>query len=265
VNKVIVKYDEWGRMGNRMFQYTFGKILANNKQCEFYCDSLPNFHFTKLENSPKLITQINNPLYIKEKYGNNYVNYDELLNHDGDIIVNSFLQKSEYYIPYLDKIRLWFRIGLPFDTPVKLPEKDEVVMHIRETDYKNLGILLNINYYSNLIYNTNKKVTIVTDNCNSELVQNFKNRCNIFSNEPINSFNTTSTDKSMLDFIYMLYADTLILSQSTFSWWAAFLGEHSEIYFPVNSTNNKGMWKLNPNKDDIDLYIPNKNFIKVII
>jgi hypothetical protein len=41
--KVIVKYDPYGRMGNRLFQYAFGLILSKLKNAEFYHDDIPNF------------------------------------------------------------------------------------------------------------------------------------------------------------------------------------------------------------------------------
>ena len=42
--KIIVKYDPYGRMGNRLFQYAFGLILSKLKNVELYQPELPNFN-----------------------------------------------------------------------------------------------------------------------------------------------------------------------------------------------------------------------------
>ena len=42
--RVIVQYDPYNRLGNRMFQYAFGVLLAKKYNCKLYCnEGLPNF------------------------------------------------------------------------------------------------------------------------------------------------------------------------------------------------------------------------------
>ena len=128
-SRIIVQYNPWGRMGNRMFLYAFGKLLAIKKQCKFYCEPLPNFINTQYD--IPFTTFLNNPLYTKN-YGNNYVDYKQLLEYPTDIIINSYLQKAEYYTPYKELIKNWFWLDL---TNKPKPENNELVIHIRETDY----------------------------------------------------------------------------------------------------------------------------------
>jgi len=80
MNKVIVIYDDYCRMGNRMFAYAFGKILAEAKAAEFYALPLPNFPETLNEKHPQLIKSCRNVLYTRETYGNNWVDYQALIN-----------------------------------------------------------------------------------------------------------------------------------------------------------------------------------------
>ena len=56
----------------------------------------------------------------------------------------------------------------------------------------------------------------------------------------------------MKDFNFMLNSPNLAISQSSFSWWAAFLGFHKHIIFPFNEDIN--WWPVSPGVDDIDLF-----------
>jgi hypothetical protein len=91
--------------------------------------------------------------------------------------------------------------------------------------------------------------------------------CQIYSGLGPNQLGgQVSEDVVMRDFLYMMYADTLIMSQSSFCWWAAFLGgryrQLRTVYCPL-SLNAKAMWKSKPELDDIDLFIPDYPFKKV--
>jgi hypothetical protein len=61
----------------------------------------------------------------------------------------------------------------------------------------------------------------------------------------------------------MLNSNLLLISQSTFSWWAAFLGSQEQVYVPYSKID-KGMWKITPEMDDVDLIPSNNKFIKMI-
>lgn len=262
VNRIIVKYDEWGRMGNRMFLYAFGRILSELKNAELCCEPLPNFPNT-FTFTPKSTRTDNfmNPVSLRLQYGFHYVNIDELLRIDQDIIVDSFLQNYRYYLPYKDRIQKWFDLDL--NNTLK-PDADELVIHIRETDYKNLGILIDSNIYIQMIRKLNyPKNTIITDDFESPTVLKLKEiGCQVLSDKAVHTFRCHSDDNAMRDFTYMLQAKHLFIAQSTFSWWAAFLGSPDRVYVPYPQT--KGMWKHEPERDDVNLFIPNSHFIKVI-
>ena len=68
----------------------------------------------------------------------------------------------------------------------------------------------------------------------------------------VTEFNTRCDSRGMKDFNFMLSSPNLAISQSSFSWWAAFLGFHKHIIFPFKT--DLKWWKLEPGPDDIDLY-----------
>ena len=72
---VIVQYDPAGRMGNRMFQYAFGYILAKLKNCEFFYGDLPNFSI-----KGNLYTSRFNKPITTRSFGNQYVDMESIIN-----------------------------------------------------------------------------------------------------------------------------------------------------------------------------------------
>ena len=158
---VYVQYDEWGRMGNRMFQLAFGYLLAKQKGVKLSHTGLQNF---EIRPSVLSANQVN-AIYIKS-YGDNYVDMDELLKTDKDIVVNSFVQKAEYYKPFRKDLINFFNIRQ------HSINKDKLIVHIRETDYKDIGVFLGYDFYKKLITDSGfTDVIIVTDNSKCDTVQ----------------------------------------------------------------------------------------------
>lgn len=253
---VYVIFDRWGRMGNRMFQFAFGHILAYKRNTRLFSNGLPNFNIVDTINTEQLIQPVN-PIYTRG-YGDNYVDSYELSTTSRDVIINSFVQKSKYFEPHQQNLRDIFNIE------TKIINKDKLVLHIRETDYVDLNHFLGYDYYKKLINDSGfSDVVIVTDNSESETVKKLLSEgCVLNTTGKVTNFNTASDDRGMQDFNTLLYSENIATSQSSFSWWAAFLGNHKKIIMPYKTTG--GMWKINPEIDDIDLFINRAEVIKYI-
>jgi hypothetical protein len=251
---VYVQFDPWGRMGNRMFQYTFGYILAQQKQCSLFSEGLPNFN---IQNNFKTLPE--NSIRTSS-YGKNYVDIEELLKTDKDVIIDSFVQKASYYTPHQETLREVFNIQ-----ENKLDTNNQLVVHIRETDYKDINCFLGYEFYKHLIEQSGfTDVVIVTDNSNCETVQKLvAEGCKLHTEGYVNRFEHISDDRGMSDFNFLLYSNNIAISQSSFSWWSAFLGIHNKIFFPF--PDKKGMWKTVPDTDDIDLFFNFDKSYKVIL
>ncbi len=243
--KVIVRYDPAGRMGNRIFQYTFGYILSKLKKCSFYHDGLPNFNIpSNFHEAGRVTNSINT-----SRSGTQYADMDMLVNHEGDVIVDSFVQKSRFYIDYREELKNLFNVK---DTIVN---KDKLILHVRETDYVTINAFLGYSYYKKLINDSNyKDVIIVTDNSKSETVQKLikEDGCILSTEGVVDTFSVHIDSRAMDDFKTLMYSENIAISQSSFSWWAAFLGNHKKIIFPFKT--DLDWWPASPGKDDIDLY-----------
>ena len=125
---VKVHYDPYNRVGNRLFQYTFARILASLKQETLICDAIPDFNIPSqtgdFNNNNKLITR---------DYGLNHIDLQNLIDSDKDILVDSYVQNSFYYVNYRHQIKQWLGIK-----PEPTINNDKLVVHIRETDYKDI-------------------------------------------------------------------------------------------------------------------------------
>lgn len=250
---VVIKFDNWGRMGNRMFQYAFAKVLFNVSEV-YHFDGLPNFNIQPNPPTRGLV----NPLYLKT-FGNNYVDFNKIYTHSGDIVVDSFVQKSKYYLDHRDCIKQLFGV---VDHPIT--NKDKLVVHVRETDYLQVNSFLGYEFYRDLIKDSGyTDIVIVTDNSNCDTVKRLVSEgCKLNTEGFVGTFEHTSDTRGMSDFNVLLQSANIALSQSSYSWWAAFLGNHDNIIFPFKRSCN--MWPVNPGEDDADLYFELKNSLKYI-
>ena len=242
---VYVEFDQWGRTGNRMFQYAFGYLLAQQKNAKLITPGLPNFNIpSTIDNTAPI-----NPIFT-HNFRNNYINVQQLLETECDIVINSYLQRAEYYSQYRETLRDVFSVKDKLSI-----NENKLVLHVRETDYVQINCFLGYDYYSNLIKSSNfTDVIIVTDNSTCETVQRLlSDGCTLSTAGYVDTFSVTLDDRGKEDFETLLTSEHIVLSQSSFSWWAAFLGNHKTVIFPY-TLREKPMWPLNPKEDDIDLY-----------
>jgi len=266
---VLVQFDQYGRMGTRMFQYAFGSLLAKDRNAVLHSAGLPNFNIQDTPNYSEDLLK-DTKIVNTKSYGSYYTNYNELVNlpSDYNIIVNSCVQKANYFISRRKEVQELFNLK-----QTSVINKDKLVVHIRETDYKQVntnrlgenGVFLGYNVYKKSIEKTGySDVIIITDNSRSETVQRLvSDGCVVSTEGCVNTFSHSNDDRGWTDFLTLLNSENILLSQSTFSWWPAFLGEHKNIYFPL--TNTKGYWwYVSPGHDDIDLYFDYGNSTSII-
>jgi hypothetical protein len=245
-SNVYVRYDPAGRMGNRMFQLAFGYILSKLKNCSVYHDGLPNFEIKP--SIPNALSNTNTAISTRE-YGYHHVKIYNLIDTQHNVIVNSFLQKAVYYTPHLQCLRELFGIR-----ELEQINKNKLVLHIRETDYTQIGAFLGYDVYKKIIDMSGfTDVIIVTDNSNCETVKKLlADGCVLNTKGYVDKFTTECDERGIYDFSTMLRSENVAISQSSYAWWAAFLGYHKKIIFPFKTELN--WWKVTPDKDDIDLY-----------
>lgn len=218
----MIKVNTWGRLGNNLFQYATGRILAEALGYKLEAKTFPQFK-NMIEvrgvevNEP--VTTIN---YIASSAApGGYCDPDYTLDSlvklaPCKFVFNTFCVKSSFVEPHKTKICEWFDIPNGFS-----PHQDDIVLHARLTDFVTLGWELQEAHYLGILNSqTWRQKYLCTDDANHPLIRKLqKAGCQIV---PGDEFETFKFIKSFNN----------IAIASTFSWWAAFLSGASRIYMP---------------------------------
>jgi len=221
---VEVIYD--GNLGNNLFQYCFGRILAEKLG---YClsakpikDFPGTFDNIKGEDyTGKEIITLRGQLVDLSFLDNN--------NLKCHILVTGYFQRYEYFEKYSDSIKYWLRTEQNINEEIS---NDDVVIGIRRgRDYIPM-YGLPISYYEEaLALISFDRVFICTNEFNDPFIKYFKKKYKAIVRPP----------GAMDNLMFIKKFNKIIISNSTFLWWAAYLSEANEIIFPRPAN---GFWSL---------------------
>jgi hypothetical protein len=182
-----------GRLGNNLFQYAFGRLCH--------------------ERHPDVGKMIAQPIP-------GFPNTCEIIGEGPgkkDIFIREYYQNYVFYENYKDKIMKWYE----FDRMEAQPD-DRLVIHIRLGDYftiKDNQAFVPLDVFQKVIDIDNpSSVYIVSEEPNHPVLKRFDAIC--------------VGEDVMHDFAFIASAKRLCISNSTFSWWAAWLGIADKIYYP---------------------------------
>ena len=243
----MIQLRYFGGLGNRLFQYCTGRIIAEELNLTLVAPGIPGFPRTREKVKGDFVgPRLRNP---RQKVKGFDLEISEILKDrtrrfirlDGACSQNF----RRDYIPYVAKMREWC---VPQPMEVKYPSGDLVVAHVRLGDYESRGYTLSEGFYRTILGDGpgegDRRLIVVTDRPQSQYLEMFKRwEAIIISTSELN------------DFSFLLGAKTLIMSASTFSWWAAFLGSQETVYFPIPK---RGYWSRDE-FEFIDLVLPKED------
>ena len=226
-----------GRMGNQMFQYAVCRIVAHKNGYNFYIPengepSTEGIHIKNIFKNLDLgvfdgnIKSSFSEDHTIQKFNSNIFNISDYT------ILWGFYQSPKYFDGNEDLVRSWFNIELNEKAKEilnKYPVDNYCYIHLRGTDYKNHSHwFLDKNYYLKAIdrlkeINPNISFLIITDDM-EESKKLFPN-IDCISNDIVT------------DFLVLLNSEHIIISNSTFSWWSAWLKHKKTIIAPNNWLN----------------------------
>ena len=238
---IHVKYR--GRFGNNLFQHALGRILASKLGYQLSHENgiwggVDNLaHFPHLSSSLRG-KSISHPAITLEGH---YIELDKLLEsaEDRKIILNGFFQRYEYYRPYKDLIKDWLYLE-PLDVG---QTEEDVIIHLRLGDDvlkfdENSPYIMPFEYYEQSLSLLNfKNLYICSDpeTRDSKYVRQF------------DSYNPILLEGNVIeDFRALCSFNKIIISQSSYSWWGAFLSNAAEIFFPIPAPTRCKLKNGNP-------------------
>jgi hypothetical protein len=253
-----------GRLGNQLFQYAFIYAAAKRLNTSFYVDKsvedfvLPKYFEIKngfpavLDKKIFTIDGYKNIFRIHAKkafyslvrtlvfWGKEIVIDNEtpvadaLMQVKNNHLYLGFFQSQGYFNDFEGEIRSQFKIKDFYISAFEAVEKQfpvskkKAVIHIRRTDYVDINISLPVDYYKKaieLIAAPDIEYIFISDDP-AFIVREFEYMPNKY----------VSTQSEIIDFQFLMNADICILSNSSFSWWAAWLNKkpNKQVFAPRN-------------------------------
>lgn len=256
-----------GRLGNQLFQYAFALTASKKLNTSLFVDlyiehSIVAKYFKDINSGyDTIISQLFNirgyknffSFYLRRAYFKNFAlikklsiamyNYDVAATEitlQNNTIYQGYFQSASFFDGFEASIKNQFVLKkknvdqFNFKYGDLYQNNNIVTIHVRRTDYQklehlNLGgddLSLPLNYYKKAIAKfdgQNKHFVFISDDLDF-VNQNFKEIRN----------KTIASDTEIMDFQHLLNAGECIISNSTFSWWGAWLNAKSNkvIYAP---------------------------------
>lgn len=221
----IVEVRYTGRLGNHLFQYAFGRLLADELGARLVAPPIDGFPRTRApQGSPS--TQRSRPSVTIE--GHRLSRHKRAaLKVARHVELSGFFQRFEYYREHRRRIADWFHRA----SPEPLPERS-LTIHLRSGDVWGWGEqtphpgypALPISYYRRILDERPwSAVYVVCERADDPVAQQLLAIPGV-SHEPRSSLD---------DFDVLLASRAIVLSVSTFGWWPAWLSRAETIFYPL--------------------------------
>lgn len=239
-----------GRLGNNLFQYALGRIIAQELRMELHCIQIPKAGVSVADEISEIgqsatLTSVsdyfpNAPLSIPgrryeepvemieivpgHEWRGHTIDLDRILRNTEprQIRLRGYFQRFEYYEGHKEEIRRWFR-PRDFVMPYNVGAQDVCVNIRRGMDFHRLGWTLAFSYYENILSSLPRRGQVYV--CGTGI--------DLSVRQQLAKYNPIYYDAPPIEqFCFMMRFNCIVLSNSTFAWWSAFLSEAEHIFAP---------------------------------
>lgn len=210
--------DKIGRFGNQLFLYVFAKAYARKMRCDFQCPGW--IGRTIFENATEPLVTVQLPQTESDSRSSKPVGY---FFGKTNIDINVFGQHHKYLAAYSRAdVRQWLTLKPEFEAYAPQKPAHYSAMHLRRGDYSRPPL--------------DKFYCTVSDESYERAIQQFnipKPIIRVFEGwrQPIETLERHGI-AWLNDFLLLRDADYLLRGNSSFSWWAAALG-NGKVFAPV--------------------------------
>jgi hypothetical protein len=249
-----------GGLGNQIFQWAHGKTLSIMYNSDLFLDT--SYYNNQFGNTPRNYELIKFPnlKYDVPNYSNKKIieisdnfHYNELLyNENYNYYLNGFWQSEKYFLKNSDLIREQLQPTIEIIEKLKQQINGKSVsIHVRRTDYvtsNGFHPVQTIEYF-------NKAVETIGDYDQLFVFSDDINWCK--ENLKYKNILFVENQDNLEDMWLMSLCDHNIISNSSFSWWGAWLNQNKDkiVISPKNWFGSQS------NLNDLDI-IPN-NWVKI--
>ncbi|HYN80859.1 MAG TPA: alpha-1,2-fucosyltransferase [Gemmatimonadaceae bacterium] len=251
---VKVVYD--GNLGNWLFQYCFGRILAERLVYRLEAPPIPGMSGTR-DTVRGADYSDREPLVLRGQKPD--LSFLEAPDRPQFLLLTGYFQRYEYYLPHRNRIREWLSVedNIPSDVT-----SDDVVVSIRRgRDYiPRYGLPLS--YYEDALSSiSHDRVFVCTNEPDDPFVKKFSRRHSAVVRA--GSFQRGEIGPAYLsgaldNLMFIRKFNKIVMSNSSFAWWAAFLSDAAEVIGPRPAS---GMWSAtDPISRNMNLEVPEQRY-----
>jgi hypothetical protein len=238
---MVISAPQGGRTGNAMFYYAFSYLLATRLKMRLVAQALPWFPETAKEVAGEEFWEPTAQLQLVKDTS---LPMSSILSmcRNRRVLCHGAFERTEYYHPHRDELLQIFHQQYA-------PQSTGIVFSFRGTDFIGQQKYVTIRYYMKCweLLGEPDNVKIVTDDLNDPTLKDFLHYTGLKA--------PTGIAPPLSDFLLMRSANVLVISRSTFSWWAAFLSDAYVIQaVPVK---DEFTWRDLSNPDWFQLRVEN--------
>ena len=240
-----------GTCGNQLWQYAVARIYAEQNGHQLSLDATGAFRndLVHFENAVSLTAghetngfQTPSTIYFVDGHSHEFI---PLLPNQ-DAIFHGFFQRYEYIAKHKKKIQAWFQVDR--ELPIELTESDLVLSIRRGWNGYPVDMCPPAEFYQEIIEKENpSRIILCTDTFDDPYFDFLQKYPNVH----------LANYEMMTQFCLIKSAKKVVLSPSTFCWWAAWLGNADVIYYPW-------VGDLIPTKDGVSWFVDNEKRYTVV-
>jgi len=251
-----------GGLGNQMFQISATVALSLRNKCEYginlnNCYTPNQGHLSNIYSDTifKKVNKLDNYSF-SNYYNEPNFSYNEIP-YQSDLLIRGYFQSEKYFEVYKNEIKDLFYFSEEHKLVIEnyfsnndLNDKPITSVHIRRGDYllsSDFHLVCTLDYYKKAIKTIGDSYFVFISDDINWVKENFKS-----DNYFIPDFND-----ELLDMTLMTMCDNNIISNSSFSWWGAYLNE-----YPEKQIITPNRWFSAKGPSDTQDVIPN-NWIKL--
>jgi hypothetical protein len=238
-----ISYHIMGRFGNNLFQYIATKILQNklasidrNYIYEFNTLSSDVFTVTD-DNYLDILNDVNKIPIQSNIYLDGYFQFDKHIRENKEYIQSIINETNVDQINHKYTVSILAKKLYNYKMNKYTNKNNEAVIHLRLDDFLPERLCLNYMYYINIIKSFPEhinKIIIIVDKCKQQWELDYINLLFMVAICKNLIVQIESGDDILEDFCKMYYSINFISSNSTFSYLAGLLGNHTLTWCPNN-------------------------------